>query len=329
MRYEKAENLLRLCLMMGSRSQGVSIENIRQEFEVSRRTAERMRDAAVRFLPDVVESMDDSGHKYWRANNVPAVLTPVTAEDIGVLANASELMRVNNRQDAADRLNDLATKLLSSQPRKRQFQLEPDIELLMESEGNALRPGPRVALSYKHIETLREAMLSSVRIEVSYFNRDGKLPRQVKLEPFGLLYGQRPYLIARQKGKKALRHYRLQGLADVALTNESFARDEGFDLAAYSRKLFGVFSEPPFDVCWKFRPDVAADAAEYVFHPDQKTEINSDGSLTVRFRAGGAREMAWHLMTWGDAVEVIGPGDFWERAGLDGERNFGRDREPE
>jgi predicted DNA-binding transcriptional regulator YafY len=27
----------------------------------------------------------------------------------------------------------------------------------------------------------------------------------------------------------------------------------------------------------------------------------------VRFRAGGALEMCWHLFTWGDEVEVIEP----------------------
>jgi len=27
----------------------------------------------------------------------------------------------------------------------------------------------------------------------------------------------------------------------------------------------------------------------------------------VRFRAGGALEMSWHLFTWGDDVQVIKP----------------------
>ena len=38
------------------------------------------------------------------------------------------------------------------------------------------------------------------------------------------------------------------------------------------------------------------------FAPDQP-----DGSLLVRFRAGGALEMCWHLFTWGDHVEVLVP----------------------
>jgi len=37
----------------------------------------------------------------------------------------------------------------------------------------------------------------------------------------------------------------------------------------------------------------------------------SDGSLVVKFRAGGRKEMDWHLYTWGDEVEVLeGPINF-------------------
>jgi predicted DNA-binding transcriptional regulator YafY len=315
MRHEKAEQLLRLCLMMASRAQGVSIEMIQQEFSVSRRTAERMRDAALRLLPQVDERTDESGFKYWRATDVPKGLISVSAEEIGTLNSASEIMKTSNRPDAAKRLQDIATKLLASQSRGRQFQLAPDVELLMQSEGLALRPGPRVAVSVEHIETIREAILGSSRIAVSYKKRHSQRARDVTLEPYGILYGQRPYLIAKQQGKPAVRHYRLQGLSNVEILNEMFVRDEDFDLSTYDKQLFGVFNEPAFDVCWRFRPDAADDAEEYIFHPDQKAERGEDGSLYVRFRAGGAREMAWHLYTWGDSVEVIEPKDFCLRVG--------------
>jgi predicted DNA-binding transcriptional regulator YafY len=93
-------------------------------------------------------------------------------------------------------------------------------------------------------------------------------------------------------------------------TNEPFTRDPGFSLNAFARRSFGVFQEEPFDVIWRFKPEAAADAREWLFHPDQVMEDQPDGSLIVRFRAGGELEMSWHLYTWGDAVEVIKPIDF-------------------
>lgn len=155
MRHEKAEQLLRLCVMMAARSQGVSIGMIRAEFEVSRRTAERMRDAAMRLLPGTEERTDDAGFKHWRATDVPRGLIAIAAEDITTLRSASEALAADNRPDAARRLRDMADKLLASQSRARQLQLEPDLELLMQSEGLALRPGPRVALSLEHMTIAR------------------------------------------------------------------------------------------------------------------------------------------------------------------------------
>ena len=59
---------------------------------------------------------------------------------------------------------------------------------------------------------------------------------------------------------------------------------------------------------WAAAPPAAArDAAEFLFHPNQEIEPQKDGSLIVRFRAGGLLEMSWHLFTWGNEVEVIKP----------------------
>ncbi len=64
---------------------------------------------------------------------------------------------------------------------------------------------------------------------------------------------------------------------------------------------------------WRFKPEVADEARKWIFHPDQVIEDQPDGSLIVRFRAGGALEMDWHLYTWGDTVEVILPRDWGQR----------------
>lgn len=58
---------------------------------------------------------------------------------------------------------------------------------------------------------------------------------------------------------------------------------------------------------WRFAPEAARDAADFVFHPGQVLEPRPDGSLVVRFIAAGDLEMAWHLYAWGDKVEVLEP----------------------
>jgi len=84
-------------------------------------------------------------------------------------------------------------------------------------------------------------------------------------------------------------------------------------LEKFAEQSFGVYQEEPFDVEWLFDKDVASEAAKYIFHPTQEMIFNPNGTLTVKFHAGGAREMDWHLYTWGKHVKIIKPKDFNKR----------------
>jgi hypothetical protein len=84
-------------------------------------------------------------------------------------------------------------------------------------------------------------------------------------------------------------------------------RDPQVSLSKFTERAFGVFQEEPRDIVWRFKPEAAEAAQEYVFHPNQTLERQKDGSLIVRFRAGGLLEMCWHLYTWGDGAEVLAP----------------------
>ena len=108
-------------------------------------------------------------------------------------------------------------------------------------------------------------------------------------------------------------HFNLNKIKEIEVLNTYFKRDPHFSLKEFSEQAFGVYQEKPFDVEWLFDAEVADSAAQYTFHPKQETIRNLDGTLTVKFRAGGAREMDWHLYTWGGHVKVIKPEDFEER----------------
>lgn len=307
MRFERTEHILHLCVMMASRAQGVSLTMIMDEFVVSRRTAERMRDAALRVLPIYQERTDETGTKFWSASDLPRGFADANAEEIAALNAAIDLAAANNQVETVRSLRSIADKLLAQQGRKRQVRLEPDIELLLQSEGLALRPGPKISLNPQHVAVIREAILSSRRILLSYLSRAAEARNRLTLEPLGILYGPRPYLIAKQKDDSIIKHYRLHGIENPTVTNEGFDRKLDFDLRLYAKKLFGVFNEEPSKVHWRFRADAANAAAEFQFHPDQAVEVLEDGTLDVRFEAAGLLEMAWHLYAWGDAVDVLAP----------------------
>ena len=103
------------------------------------------------------------------------------------------------------------------------------------------------------------------------------------------------------------RLWRLANVSGAQLADETFERDPAFELRDYARRSFGTFQEKPVQVVLRFDAGAAHDASSFVFHPDQSVEENRDGSLTVRFKAGGIDEMCWHLFTWGESVTVERP----------------------
>ena len=145
----------------------------------------------------------------------------------------------------------------------------------------------------------------------SNFNRlrsqsTGRCSRR-RIEPYGLLYGNRAFLIGRTERAGGMRLWRLANMSEARVTAEAFTRDPEFDLEAYARRSFGTFQEEPVDVVLRFAAGAKRDASGFLFHPGQSIEDNADGTLTVRFTAGGIDEMCWHLVTWGEAVTVEEP----------------------
>ena len=90
----------------------------------------------------------------------------------------------------------------------------------------------------------------------------------------------------------------------MSLESDIYERPEDFDLQKWLSESFGIWREEPKDFVWRFLPEVADEAARYVFHPKQHTERLEDGSFVVQFRAGGRQEMELYLARWGNQVET-------------------------
>ena len=125
--------------------------------------------------------------------------------------------------------------------------------------------------------------------------------------PYGLLYGHRVYLAAAFPWREEPANYRLDRMSELRVSDSVGTRPRDFDLDSYAARSFGVFQEEPHDVVLHFLPEVTEEVAAFQFHPSQTITREADGSTTARFRAGGLREMAWHLFTWGDVVTIIAP----------------------
>ena len=308
MRYERVKDIVRLAARLQATSGGLALEDIQGDFSVSRRTAERMRDAVAEVFGSL-ERVDAGEPKHrWRLrSDAVRRLVAITPGELAELESAASALERAGLDERVGTLRDLVAKLQAMQRDASRVRLESELEALVQAEGLAMRAGPRPRLDAGLLATLREAITTSREVEFRYLARATGLESRQRVRPLGLLYGNRAFLVASSDWSEEPRLWRLANMSELCIRDEIFERDPAFDLEQYAKRSFGTFQEESVEVVLRFTPGAASDASTFVFHPNQSVESNEDGSLTVRFEAGGIDEMCWHLFTWGESVMIEAP----------------------
>ncbi len=308
MRYAPAERLLRLARHLAGTRTGLTLDDMASELEVGRRTAERLRDSLLAMFPQMDFWDDEERVRRWR---LPATalfgLVAPRAEAVAAMEGVARELAARGEGERAALLREAAATLRALMRPDALRRAEPDIAALLEAEGIAMRPGPRPVIAPGVLATLRRAILGMRLVVARYAAAGAEAAATRILCPYGILYGGRGWLVAHVEGLPEMRLWRLDRIVSVDLLERNFPRREDFSLADYAARSFGVFQEAPEDVVLRFAPEAAEDAAGWLFHPTQTQTPEDDGSLTVRFRAGGMRELCWHLFTWGEMVNVLAP----------------------
>lgn len=297
-RYSRVSDIIELATFMSSKIQGVTIADIQERFNVSRRTAERMRDSLTCIFPQIDEIETDDNKKHWGFLNYSINhLITFTPKEI---ANLEQMQRRTTNKELKKELQDTIEKI-KAYNRKNALSTENKIELFMQTEGYAVRQMPKYEISIDKLETVRTALQSSKVITGIYHNK-----KRI-LEPLGMIYGEKIYLVAREKKKgKDIYNYLLHKFDELKLTDKTFDKGD-FNLQEYSNQSFGVYHGEILDVKLRFTPEIASEASKFNFHPTQKLKTEKDGSLVVTFKASGEKEIMWHIFKWGKDCTVLEP----------------------
>ena len=296
-RYSRVTDVIELIILMQSKVVGVSLNDIQEEFDVSRRTAERMRDSVLNLLPQVGEIPTDSRVKRWGFINYSMnELVSFSKDEIATLEKLKQNCDKISKKDLSTITNKIKTL-----NQKKLNSLEQEIEFILNCEGYAVKQSPNYKIDLDSISTIREAIRGSFKLSGKYNDKD-KI-----LSPLGLLFGEKIYLVAIEDNKGGEPFtYLLHRFQNLKLTNKKFDSN-GFDLREFAKKSFGVFQGEIYNVKLNFDVTAAEDASNYNFHPTQKGKWEKDGSYTVTFKASGDKHIIWNLFKWGDTVKIIAP----------------------
>lgn len=298
------KDIIRLALLMQDSFQGLSLQDIQSEFDVSRSTAIRMK----RILDEVftLEEVENyySPVKKWRLSKKPFTkMIKFTAEEFAELENCKAMMKNYNYTNRCDLLSDIIAKMNDFNSQKA---VKTDIEALLEAEGYAIRQFPRYKLNMVIFNLISEAIKAMKYLTFTYENKKGE-KSELKIQPYGIIYGEKTYLLGYNEDKKGFRNYNINEIKNVAITDEYFDRDESFNLKQYLSRSFGIYQETPMKVKLLFSKNVQDAIQNYNLHPTQKLVVNPDGTTTVTFEAGGKYEICWHLFRWGKDVKILEP----------------------
>jgi predicted DNA-binding transcriptional regulator YafY len=184
-----------------------------------------------------------------------------------------------------------------------------DIEAMILSRTNTAAPYPHIKTDENIICALQNAIISSTKLNITYRYRNGHC-EQHDICPLGFLYGHtNNYLVAyKDNNKKNIRAYIINQLANIENTNKRFNPGK-FDIKKYALESFGMYHSEngPYDVEWLADADISDEIMRYTFHPTQKIIKNTDGTITIKMRADGFREMSWYLFQWAGKIHPIAP----------------------
>lgn len=311
MAFRKAQDLMRLAEMAGSRHRGVSLKDVCEAFGVNQRTAQRMMREFEEAFPSYVCATDQERRRWWKLTDTTLTrMQGVRDSELTALEMAIRRAQRDGAEFDARALVSLRDRLLASMPSPHARRAEADAAAMLEAQGFACRPGPRARTASAVLGAIAEGIKAPFSMNIVYQATRDPEPRVRKVEPYGLLLGTRQYLIARDiENGHVYRRYRMDRISSAKITGQSFARDPDFDLDAFAVQAFGSYhSDDEYGlVVWRFAPSAAAVAREFEFHPTQQVTEEPDGGLRVEFTASGWIEMVWHLYQWGDQVEVIEP----------------------
>ena len=306
-RLRKAEEIIELAMMFQNSFCGLCIDDIKDHFECSRRSAERMKAILFDMFPEKIEEVETTDKKKrWRfIKGTMNTLISFNADDF---ANLEYMKNLSNDENRKKQLDELIAKISALTPQKNARGLETDIEAILESEGFAVKQYPRIKTDTKIMELLRNAMLSFKKIQFEYeINENNKT---ITLNPYGIIIADKYYLVGYNEYVQDLRLYKIDKISNLAMLDEYFEKDEKFSLSEYCKKSFGIYQEEPIDITLEFDKCVKEDVLNYHFHPTQKLKELENGNVQVKFTSGGTYAICQELFKWGTSVKIKKPNSF-------------------
>ncbi|UNK79497.1 WYL domain-containing protein [Sphingopyxis granuli] len=305
-RMARLDRLLSLVHALVDRSEGMTLDDMAAHINVNRRTAERMRDIIMMHFD--LEPIVEGRTKRWRiAGKLGRMFTRPNAEELAALQAEVVGYRAADQHARADILANLLNKIRGALDGPTRARTAPDFEALAQIQRIFIPAGPGIPVAPDILAAAQNAIMAGVMLEFDYQAEGKAVAEWRRVVPYGLVHGALSYLVGKQPDNDMPpAFYRLDRMRNAKVSDMLGAIPSDFELDKWMAKSFGIWREDEYDVVLRVKPSAVKRAQEWRFHPHQQME--QDGAeLVIHFQAGGLRELAEHLFTWGGEIVIEEP----------------------
>ena len=292
---KKIDEIIELIIMLQNSYGGLTTYDIASHFECSKRTAERMMSAIEEKYGNYIETVQNKTDNKKRRRLKKGSLNSLikfNSDDFALLEHYKHLEKSPAQKK---KINAITEKIKAINPDKYS---KNDVDELLLNQAYCAHIGFRENIQVENMSLINEAILSQKQIRIN---------KKYLINPYGLIYGERIYLVAYNSFADDIWIYRISNFNEIELTNNYFEKDENFDIQEFADESFGVYRDEVMNVVLEFDKSAADDVAEYHFHKSQKIMPLENGNIQVKLKASGRYEIITELLKWRGTVKVISP----------------------
>ncbi len=157
--------------------------------------------------------------------------------------------------------------------------------------------------------TINRAIDKNLSLKFNYYNVQANKFEKRSINPYGItLLGKRWIILGYDEKAEQLRHYLIENVNELELTNKKFKPDKDFDISKYYENVWGRWhDEKTYNVKIWFDPSIANVIINRYWHMNQKIKKQKDGSVIFQAKVSGLYEITNWILPWGRLARVIEP----------------------
>jgi len=157
---------------------------------------------------------------------------------------------------------------------------------------------------------LQQAILHHHPVDITYISRAENKPTKRQVDPYGLTFKVGAwYLVGYCHLREGIRTFGLDRIKwHRVIEDHRFKYPKDFNLQEYLSQGWQLQSNgEPAEVVVKFDKEIASWIAGGQWHPTQKVQKQTDGSLIFRVTVSAYQEMLYWVLSFGSQAEVLEP----------------------